>query len=46
MLYRPAVPERLGKFRDLAVVFGLIALGIVASAGSIWVIWQVGGIVP
>jgi hypothetical protein len=46
MLYRLPKPETSGKLRDLAIVFGLIALGIVASAGAIWVIWQVGGIVP
>ena len=46
MLCQPPATERSGKLRDLAVVVGLIALGIVASAGSIWIIWQVGGIVP
>jgi hypothetical protein len=46
MLYQPPATERSGKLRDLAVVVGLIALGMVASAGSIWIIWQVGGIVP
>jgi hypothetical protein len=38
--------QNVRQFRDLAVVVGLIALGIVASAGSIWIIWQVVGIVP
>jgi hypothetical protein len=46
MLYRLPEQEASGKLRDLAVVLGLIALGIIASAGAIWVIWQIGGVVP
>jgi hypothetical protein len=45
MLYRPE-PETSGKLHDLAVVFGLVALGIVTTAGAIWAVLQVGGVVP
>jgi hypothetical protein len=46
MLFRPAPPEPepAGKFRELVVVFGLVALGILATAGAVWAIWQIGGI--
>jgi hypothetical protein len=46
MLYRPSEPEPSGRLRDVALVFGLVALGIVTSAGAIWVIWQMGGVIP
>jgi hypothetical protein len=46
MLYRLPEPDPSGKLRDVAMVFGLVALGIVASAGAIWIIWQIGGVMP
>lgn len=46
MLYRLPEPETSGKLRDVAMVFGLVAMGIVASAGAIWIIWQIGGVMP
>jgi hypothetical protein len=48
MLYQPAAPERetSDKLRDLAVVFGLVAVGIVTAAGAIWAVFQFGGVVP
>jgi hypothetical protein len=46
MLYRLPEPETAGKLRDVAMVFGLVAMGIVASAGAIWIIWQIGGVMP
>ena len=46
MLYRLPEPETSGTLRDVAMVFGLVAMGIVASAGAIWIIWQIGGVMP
>ena len=43
MLYRLPEPQPSGKLRDVAMVFGLVAMGIVASAGAIW---QIGGVMP
>jgi hypothetical protein len=46
MLYRLPEPEPSGKLRDLAVVFGLVVLGIVTTAGAIWAVFEVGGVLP
>jgi hypothetical protein len=46
MLYRLPAPEPSGKLRDVAMVFGVVVMGIVASAGAIWIIWQIGGVMP
>ena len=48
MLCRPAAPEleTSGKLRDLAMVFGLVVLGIVTTAGAIWAVFQIGGVIP
>jgi hypothetical protein len=46
MLYRPPEPEPSGRLRDVALVFGLVALGIVTTAGAVWAVFQVGGVIP
>jgi hypothetical protein len=46
MLYRLPEPETADKLRDVAMLFGFVAMGIVASAGAIWIIWQIGGVMP
>jgi hypothetical protein len=48
MLCQPTAPEleTSGKLRDLAMVFGLIALGIATTAGAIWAVFQIGGVIP
>jgi hypothetical protein len=43
MLYRPAAPEPQSKFRELAVVFALVAFGIVIT---LWGGWEIGAFVP
>ena len=46
MLDRPPEPERSGRLRDLVMVFGLVAVGILTTAGAVWAVFQVGGVVP
>jgi hypothetical protein len=46
MLYRPPEPETYGRLQDVALVFGLVALGIVTTAGAVWAVFQVGGVIP
>jgi hypothetical protein len=43
MLYRPPAPEPRTKFRELAIVFALVAVGIVIT---LWGGWEIGAFVP
>jgi hypothetical protein len=42
MLYRPPESGTFPNVRDLVIVFGLVALGILTTAGAVWAIWQAG----
>ena len=40
MLDRPTEPERSGRLRDLVMVFGLVAVGILTTAGAVWAVFS------
>jgi hypothetical protein len=43
MLYRPPAPEPRTKFREFAIVFTLVAVGIVIT---LWGGWEIGAFIP
>jgi hypothetical protein len=42
----PLEPENPDKLRELALICGLAAAGIVITVGALWVGWEIGGVIP
>jgi len=39
-------PPELEKLRELALIIGFAAAGILFSVGAVWIGWEIGGVLP
>jgi hypothetical protein len=42
----PLEPDNIDKLRELALICALVAVGIVITVGTVWVGWEIGGVIP
>ena len=46
MMYRRSAPEPPGNFRELVLLFALVAgFGILVTVAAIWATWDGGGVI-